>query len=245
MLSKKQKEWWSAFDFDDLAGGIVNLQTLNPSQFILDGSNNVSNWIDLFGNGNDFGQSTSIDRPDGSTISNGIIFDGGNEFLENSANIANIASNSQGLWFFVWDELAVNQFLMCVNDSGSNLNRLLFGANNDKAFIFFRDAGEVRRFESTNNLNAGFNIAALGSNGSEFKIWLNGVEETVVTVDLNDGAWFDSLTGLDFWAIAKQEAGSISFFNIATKAIVGYNIYPNDQQIVNTFRLLNSRYLVF
>lgn len=259
-LSKKKKLWYSGgFALSDLSNGIVNLQTYDASQYTLDGSNNVSNWIDLF-NSNGFVQATSIDRPDGATIAtDGILFDGGNEFLESNANLANFTSFSAFTYFSVIKRTTATQGMNGLNFADSavadkiiSIDAILasdnatVAARNDLATIW-RDPGDFDipygNVETVNNVYA---LATITSNGSRWRLRLNGVDLGLAFIlGGNSGKYADDIASLDTVSLGARLQSTAQFFEGGLKSVTMYSGEKPDNEIELAENFINNKYSIF
>ncbi len=248
------------FQPSDLDNGIVNLQTFNASQFTLDGSNNGSNWIDLFGNGNDFGQTTALDRPDGSNVlTDGFLFDGGNEFLESDANIANFTSFETFTYFSVIKRTTATEQMVGLGfaDSSQSDNLIKidnvlnsdFGtaaARNDLGTQFQKDAVNDFVFGDTPTVNDVYALAAITSNGSRWVLRLNGaILGKTVLVGSDSGEYADTLATADTISLGALMDSTPQFFEGGLRAVTMYSGEKSNEDIGLVETFLNDKYTIF
>ena len=137
--------------------------------------------------------------------------DTGNQYVNLSAHIADVAGNTNGsiaLWFRL-NEKNRNQGLVTVGDFGnvSSRFRLAYFNTPDELNVSINNGSWVIAYETVTN---GFNTntwyhLVLTQNGTASKLYING-EEAVITggSNTNSGNWFASMTNLDTFRIGAR-----------------------------------------
>ena len=137
--------------------------------------------------------------------------DTGNQYVNLSAHIADVAGNTNGsiaLWFRL-NEKNRNQGLVTVGDFGnvSSRFRLAYFNTPDEINVSINNGSWVIAYET---VTAGFNTntwyhLVLTQNGTASKLYING-EEAVITggSNTNSGNWFASMTNLDTFRIGAR-----------------------------------------
>lgn len=253
VLTKKHIEWWDTFIPRSLSG--LTLWLDNPaisSNIIEDGSNRVSQWNDISGNNNHFIQTTGADQPlrSGSDIT----FDGATEFLQSDDNVSNFNDNV-GELFIIGNNEDISQNgrligigntsiaddfwhpLIWVNGASGGRSQTFGGAFLDNS------AAQDNNIYSLTALGTSVALMNLSSNGSAYKIEINGVDEVVgIQSGADNGQWIDVLTSRDSFRLGSLQTNGEFFGNVSIRTIVYYNRQLTAAERLQVTNYLNNRF---
>lgn len=193
-----------AFIPTDLAGLELWLDASDDTTLTLDGSL-VTTWADKSASGNDFTQSVTANKPTVVAAAQnglqGIEFDGVNDYLVKASSSLD---GLMGEAFIVYTTDASGdngKVLFSTNHASESEGGILFWPSADFGVAGFASAGimESEETESTNRSVASQTtpvdsdtpyIAHLISNGTAWSSNINGISQSLVVSNENNGAWF-------------------------------------------------------
>ena len=213
-----------------------------------DPSFNISNWANL-GTGADFPQATGANQPVRTGASDFIEFNGTAHFLEGTAS--DVSGDLQGELFMVVD-----------GDEGtSGMARPLVGAASAQAAVhqsfgydfnirsnsiaIQNQGAAINDFvDGSSDVNGtGFNLLNHSSNGTTWRAFVNGVEETLdIVAGANAGRWFGDLTtAMDTITLFLKNNSVQVFQKGKIKTLVYYNTQRTVAQRLQVSRYINAR----
>jgi len=177
-----------------------------------------SSWLDVSSNAYNFAQATATQQPD--VLNNMVRFDGVNDWQ--GFNVSNIwSSHSSGILFFSGS--------MPTTGSSLYLSSADMATNNSHIFFQLHSSGKLRIqvknlptfdtiISTTSTVISGsYFYGYIESDGSNYFMNLNGVDETIIIVrGADDGKWFSSVPDRDNFTIASLNRISTAVTN--TKA---------------------------
>jgi hypothetical protein len=115
------------------------------------------------------------------------------EHLYNDIDVSDFTGLSEGSVFYVNDGSSIVQ--LSIADDATAANNFIFGQSvGGKALL--QTLGGANVIESVDSVSVD-SIIEIQSTGSEYKIFIDGVQSAVTTTNGNDGLWFDSIPDVD------------------------------------------------
>ena len=249
-LSKKKKEWWApSFSPADVSSVLMWLD--DPAIFgnVIESANKVSEWTGEVG-GVNADQSTGADR--GLRTGSEIFFAGSPEFMTLADLFALASGDLQGEIFIVLktpaDGVIGREF--GAGDTGTDNNFLAYFINGvtvggeHRMDVSFNDGGVSDVIRSDTDMGADTLVLVnLSSNGSRWRMGLNGSEETFIITGLNSGKWIGNIAGVDSISLAQIPRASPLFGEGRFYSFVYSNAELNtiNRDNINNFLLSSSR----
>jgi hypothetical protein len=174
-----------------------------------------------------------------------LTFDGVDDY--NTKSVVNFrGSDNSGVIYIVVKPIGTGnaQHLFSFADT-SGVIFINFKIQSLKSNIFLvGGSGGTKDIKSTNSLSTTKpTVIALASTGAEYKIFHNGVVETLVlTTGTNDGAWTNTFSSNDNITINGIVFSSTAAPANDTQALTGYAPYVDDTTIIAASNELKSYY---
>ena len=238
------------FSEGDTAGGTVTISNFKVSRIARDGL--VETWYDQSSNGNDATQGSAGNQPavvkNGSLSSDGLIFDGSNDFLQTSTQVLTGTETGANSMYAVIKQTSGDAGYVCgsaSNTSGSDqIGQSLYGASNDKIVLTNgNDAtatgtlDTITRIESENYL-----LSSNYSNNNENTLKVNGG----TTGYANGSTPYNFNAGDRFTIGARKDSTSAStvLFTGSMKEIIAYDADKTSDR-VEIETEINNHYNLF
>lgn len=218
------------------------LNAWSSENIFIDGTNTTA--IDYLGE-HDLSNPTSTEQPTFNSIGAvGVLskpsldFNGTTDYLKKSV-VNWRGSDTTGVMVSVFKVKSTSSLeYLCTSDEGSVSDSVFPIISSNKLRIIV-DGADITA--ATNDLmNTTDNVSAFGSNGSEFKMFTNGVLDTVVS-GTNDGRWLDGAINRDNISIGAVVRSSILYGEMEW-VFSGYLPYTDDNAIIELQNKLKVYY---
>jgi hypothetical protein len=195
-----------------------------------------------------FGQDTLSNEPDynESAILSAreITFNGSDHFLDGSDHIGDFTSDSQGeMVFVVKRDVDAGQYIIVFGNI-TDTNRLALLISSAGLVQIFHDAAAV--WDSTKNIDdLDYHIISVSSDGTSYKIVVDGIEHTIDS-GFDDGNWLSDLTTTSINIAISAWLQSVPVYSSTSqKAEFYFNRQLTNVERGKLFDYLNNRYRVY
>lgn len=228
----------------------VQIYALDGSSNTVNGDGDVfyiaSGWEINEIEGNHFSQTTSSNRPviDNITNPTKVTFTASNsEYLENILDIATFTNLSIGSFTYINGGVSgeVRNWLALSNTANNNDRFWITTDSSNKANLLIKvGAGTTEELNSTTTLIDG-DVVTWSQNGTNKTLYINGVEDTIITVTGSNGSqWVDSPT-LDSLAVGSRQKLTSTYSNLVFRELIGTSTPLTDAQSLNLANYLLGR----